>query len=150
MNVSLLKVITMLSCFIGIVCGLVALLPYLNGLAFFVLICLPSIIIVLTLMKLNVLKLESIPESLAIGGIIGFLSYIAFSIVYVPFAILLIRVFKYSSNYGVSLMLGHSNLFVILMISVFLAAFCATVNGITSLCIYYIGKFIENLNNPQQ
>ena len=144
MNVSLLKVITMLSCFIGIVCGLVALIAFGN------LIRPEGIIIVLTLMKLNVLKLESIPESLAIGGIIGFLSYIAFSIVYVPFAILLIRVFKYSSNYGVSLMLGHSNLFVILMISVFLAAFCATVNGITSLCIYYIGKFIENLNNPQQ
>ena len=150
MNISLLKVITIMSCFIGVICGLVALLPYLNGLAFFVLICLSSIIIVLTLMKMNVLKLESIPESLTMGGIIGFISYIAFSIVYIPLAILLIRVFKYSANYGVSLMLGHSNLFVILIISVFLAAFCATVNGITSLCIYYVCKFIENLNNPQQ
>ena len=150
MNISLLKVITTLSCFIGIICGFVALLPYLNGLAFFALICLTAILIITILMKLNVLKLESISESLTIGGIIGFISYIAFSIVYVPIAILLIRVFKYSSNYGVSLLLGHSNIFVIIMISIFMAAFSATVNGIASLCIYYFNKFLENLNNPQQ
>lgn len=150
MNVSLLKVITMLSCLIGFSCGLIGLLPYLNGLAIFVVIFLSSILVILTLMKLNVLRLDSIAESLTIGGIIGFISGMAFLIVYVPLAVILIRVFKYAANYGVSLALVHSNLFLIIVMSIFLAAFVATVNGLTSLGLFYLCRFMDNLNNNQQ
>jgi len=150
MNISLLKVITTLSVLIGLACGFIALLPYLNGISIFVLVCLSSIIVISILMKLNLLKFETVPESITIGGIIGFVSSIAFLVVYVPLAVLLIKVFKYAANYGVSLALVHSNLFLIIVMSIFLAAFVATVNGLTSLGIFYICKFIDNLNNNNQ
>ncbi|MBR6099495.1 hypothetical protein IKP85_07085 [bacterium] len=147
MNVSLLKVITMLSCFIGAVCGFIALLPYIGGFAFFTLMCLASVIVMIFLMKLRVLNLESVPESITIGGIIGFVSYLAFSIIYIPCTVILIRFFKYATNYGIALTLGHSNLFVIITISLFLAILSATINAFTGFLIYYIAETFKNMSN---
>lgn len=147
MNVSLLKVITILSIFIGIICGFVALLPYIGGLAFFTTLCLSSVIVIILLMNTGILKLETMPESFTIGAIIGFISYLAFSIVYIPLVILMIRVFHYATNYGISIILGHSNLFVILILSVFMAVISATINAFTAFLIYYITEVFKNMNN---
>ena len=147
MNVSLLKVITILSCIIGIICGFVALLPYLGGFAFFTTVCLSSLIVIILLMRSGVLKLDTIPESLTIGAIIGFISYLAFSIIYIPLVILMIRVFHYATNYGISIILGHANLFVILVLSIFMAVISATINAFTAFMIYYITEVFNNMNN---
>lgn len=149
MNISLIKVISILSCFLGVICAFVSLLPYISGFAFFVLMCLASVIVILLLMHLNILKLESVPESITIGGLIGFISYFAFSVIYIPMVIILIKFFQYSTNYGVSLALGHSNLFVILTVSIFLAVLSATINAFTGFLVYYISEVLKNLNSRQ-
>lgn len=147
MNTSLLKVISILSSLIGVVCGFVALLPFIGGIAFFIMMCLSSVIVIFMLMNAKVLQFDSVPECLTIGGISGFISYIAFSIVYIPLTIIMIRGFKYAANYGIALILGHSNLFVIIVLSLFMAIIAASINAFTAFIIYYITETLKNMNN---
>ena len=147
MNISLIKLISILSCFIGGICGLVALLPYIGGLAFLTVMCLASIFVISFLMYNKILQIESIPESITLGGIIGFVSFIAFSIIYIPLMVIMIRGFNYSTNYGVSIFIGHANLFIIVMLVLFLAILSATINAFTGFVVYYISELLKNMNN---
>ncbi len=146
MNMSLIKLISILSGVFGLLCGFITLLPYIGGLAFFILMCFASIIIVSFLLHSGVLVLESVPESLTIGGIIGFISYFSFSIVYIPMIILLVKVFNYTTNYGVAIFAGQANLFVILTLSVFIGIVSATINACGAFGVYYVSELLKNVN----
>ncbi len=147
MNLSLIKLIAMMSGFIGIILGFLTAVPYIGGFAFLVLICFSAIIELTILMKLGLLELESVQESSVIGAIIGFISFIAFSIIYMPLVIILLKVFKYHTNYGVSLALTNSNFWIILLISLFLAIFSATINAFTGFLTFYIRELIKDIKN---
>lgn len=149
MNISLIKLLAMMSIFIGVLCGFLTALPFIGGWVFFILICGSAIIEMGMLMKIGVLTLDSIHESAAIGGIIGFLSFIAFSIVYMPLALILLKVFNYHTNYGVALALNNSNLWIIIFVSLFLAVLSATVNAFTGFLTYYVSELIKDLNKRQ-
>jgi len=145
-NTSLLKLISIMSCLFGGICGFLSILPFVGGFVFFVLMCFASVIIILFLMRSNMLNLESTPESITVGGIIGFISFLAFSVIYMPLVILLMKVFKYYTNYGVALSLSNANLFIILVVSVFMAILCATINAFTAFLLYYITEIFKTVN----
>ena len=147
MNVSLFKLIAMMSGFVGLLCGFFALLPYLDGIAFFALIGFPAVVVMSILMKSNILRLESTAEGITIGAIIGFLSYIAFSIIYLPLIIISARVFNYSPNYSIAIFASHANIFILLMISLFIAVVSATINAFTGFLVYYLTELFKNMNN---
>ena len=147
MNVSLFKLIAMISGFFGLVCGFLALLPYLDGIAFFSLICFSAVVTMLLLMKTNILRLESTAEGITIGAIVGFISYIAFSIIYLPLVIISARFFNYSPNYSIAIFASHANLFILLMISLFIAIVSATINAFTGFLVYYLTEIFKNMNN---
>lgn len=146
MNMSLLKVISILSCFIGAVCGFLSVLPYIGSLAFLILLCFSAVIVIIFLMRVGALRLESVPESITIGGIVGFISFLVFSLIYMPLVIILVRVFHYSSNYGVAIFLRHANIFVVIVCAIFLAILSATINAFSGFLIYYITETINNLS----
>lgn len=147
MNISLFRLIAIMSGFIGLVCGFLSLLPYLDGIAFFVLICFAAVIVMGLLMKSTILRIESTAEGITIGAIIGFISYIAFSIIYLPLIIISARVFHYSPNYSIAIFASHANLFILLVISVFIAIVSATINAFTGFLVYYITELFKNMNN---
>ena len=147
MNISLMKLITMLSCFIGVVCAFLSLLPYIGGVVFFFLICFTAVVVMLILMKTKLLQIESVQESITIGGICGFLSSMAFALIYIPMVILFARVFHYFTNEGVAIFFAHANLFVVLLLSIFMAIFSATINAFTGFVVYYLTELFKNMNN---
>ena len=147
MNTSLLKLISTLSLVLGVICGILSILPFIGGIVFFVLMCLASVIIIIFLMNRNFLQLESVPESITIGAIIGFISFIGFSIIYLPLVVILMKAFNYYANYGVALSLNNANLFVILVVSLFMAILCATINAFTGFIIFYVTEILKNMNN---
>jgi len=148
-NTSLLKLISILSCILGAICGFLSLLPYVGGLVFFVLMCLASIIIMIFLMRAKLLNLESTPESITIGAIIGFVSFIAFSVVYMPLVLFFMKVFHYYTNYGVALSLSNANLFIIMVVTIFMGILSATINAFTGFLLFYITEIFKNMNNKQ-
>ena len=146
MNISLLKLITIISVIIGAVCGFLTLLPYIGGVIFFILMTLSSVIGIILLMHLGGLRFDSAAESAVIGGIIGFVSFIAFSIIYMPLVIIFLKIFKYYTNYGVALALNNANLFIIIVLSVFIAILSATINAFTGFLTYYFTELNKNKN----
>ncbi len=149
MNISLIKLIVMFSAFIGVVAGFLSVIPFIGGWIFFILMCLSAVIEMGFLIKIKVLPLDSVQESATIGGLIGFISFIAFSIVYMPLVLILLKVFKYYTNYGVALALNNSSFWIIIFVSLFMAILSATINAFTGFLTYYVSELIKNIQTKQ-
>lgn len=144
MKLSLIKLILMISAFLGITAGFLSAVPYIGGWIFFILMCFTSVIELGFLIKVGILRLDTVQESIVIGGLIGFLSFIAFSIVYMPLVLILRSVFNYYTNFGVVLALQNSSLPLIIVISVFMAVLSGAINAFTGFVTYYVSEFIRN------
>ncbi len=150
MDISLLKLILFISIFIGGLAGILTAIPYIGELAFWILLCLSAVIEMLFLIRAGVLELESVQESVTIGAIIGFVSFMAFCAVYVPIVVILLKLFKYYTNYGVAVMLGAANFWIILLLALFMAVLSATINAFTGFLTYYINEFVKTLQKNEQ
>lgn len=150
MDISLLKLILFISMFIGLLAGILTAVPYIGEVVFWVLLCLSAVIEMVFLLRTGLLELESVQESVTIGGLIGFVSFMAFSAVYVPIVIALLKFFKYYTNYGVAVMLGAANFWIILLLVLFMAVLSATINAFTGFLTYYISEFVKTLEKNEQ
>lgn len=150
MDKSLLKLILLISVFVGILGGILTVVPFVGEVAFGILLCLAAVIVMSFLLKTKLLELFTVQESVTIGAIIGFVSFLAFCIVYVPAVIILAKIFNYSSNYGVSLMLQTANFSVIFILSVFMAILSATINAFTGFLTFYVNEFLKTLNKNEE
>lgn len=146
MNHILLKQITILSAFFGALCGLITLIPFINSFSFIFLVCFIAPLVITILVKYNYLSLNSIKESVTYGSLSGFISFLAFSIIYVPITYLMMKFFNISTNYGISLMLVNANFFLLTVVSVFMAVLGATMNAFTGFLTFYIIEFLNSFN----
>lgn len=147
MDKSLLKLIILISVFLGVLFGVLTAIPYVGQIAFWVLLCFAAIIEITFLTRSKLLELYTVNESVVIGGIIGFVSFMVFCMVYVPIIVVLYKVFNYSDNYLLSLMLGNANFFIILIFSVFMSVLSATINAFSGFITFYIKEFMNKNNN---
>ena len=146
-NMTLLKLILLMSALLGIILGVAVLIPFVGGFAFFVLLCFVSPLVLGLLLKSDVLRLDNIAESAVLGGIVGFVSYITFSIFFMPVTMILSKVFNYNVNYGVTLALGNANLFIIIVVSIFMGILSATLNAFSGFLTYYVSEILKNMNS---
>lgn len=149
MNKSVLKIITLLSIFLGIVSGLLTIIPYAGKIVFWLLLVLAAPAVILFLTNQKVLEIETVRQSVVIGGLIGFVSFLAFSAVYFPAVILLARIFNYSSNYGVSMFVSHASFGLLVMLAVFMGVLAATINAFSGFVTYYLIEFNKSLKTPK-
>lgn len=150
MDKSLLKIIILIAAFNGALGGVLTVIPFAGQVAFWILLCFASVIEMVFLIKTRVLNLYTIQESITIGAIIGFVSFMVFCIVYVPIVIILMKVFNYYSNYGIAVMLGAANFGIVFILSVFMAVLSATINAFTGILTFYGKDFFNNLDNNQK
>lgn len=150
MDKSLLKLVMLVSAFIGGVCGVITILPFVGQIAFWILLCLSSVIVMTFLMRAKVLELFTVQESVTLGAIIGFVSFMAFCIIYVPAVVILMKFFNYYSNYGVSVILSSASFGVILILSLFMGVLSATVNAFTGFLTYYVKEFFNTLDKNEE
>ena len=150
MNKSVFKVIILLSIFLGIVSGVLTIVPYVGEIVFWLLITISAPIVMIFLMLHNFLEIVDVRQSVVIGSLIGFVSFLTFSAVYIPSVILLAKYIHYSSNYGVSLLLSHSTFGLIVMLAIFMGILSATINSFSGFVTYYIVEFKKSLNNNNQ
>lgn len=150
MDKSLLKLILLISAFLGCVFGILTLVPYIGEIAFWLLLCFAAVIEMTFLMKTKLLELYTVNESAVIGGIIGFVSFMVFCIVYVPAVVILYKFFNYSINYGISIILSGANFWIILILSVFMSILSATINAFTGFITYYVKECIKTLDKNEE
>lgn len=137
-NLNLFRQITILSGLFGIPAGLIALIPYLGTYSLIFEICLIAPLIIWLLVKYTNLPLNSAKDSVIIGALSGFLSFLAFCLAYVPLTVILIKFFRISSNYGVALMLNNASFFILVVLSIFMGILSATVNAFTGFLAYSV------------
>lgn len=145
MNLTLLKQIGVLSAVLGAILGVITLIPFIGSIAFVMLMCLASAIIVILMVKYEVLEMLSVKEGLTLGAIVGFISFIAFAIVYLPCVAILGNVFKLYSFYGISLIMSVGSLGVIIMLTIFVAVLSAVINAFTAFLTFYGIDLYNNL-----
>ena len=150
MNTNILKQISLLSLFLGGALGVITLIPFIGELAFWVLMCAASPIVILFMMKMEMIDIQTVKESVIIGSIIGFVSFIGFSIFYMPISVLLIKLFHYSTNYGVSLALSQASFGLIAVMVLFIGVLSATVNAFSGFLTYYGIDLYKILNKKDE
>lgn len=150
MDKSLLKLILSISAFLGVLFGILTAIPYVGEFAFWILLCFAAVIEMSFLIKIKLLDTLTVNESAVIGGIIGFVSFMVFCIIYVPVVVILFKAFNYSANYGISLMLGQASVGIILILSVFMSVLSATINAFTGFLTYYAREFMKTLDKNEE
>lgn len=150
MDKSLLKLVLLISAFVGGLGGILTFIPYIGQAAFWILLCFASVLVMAFLMRTKLLELYTVQESVTIGAIVGFVSFMVFCIIYVPAVIILLKFFKYYSNYGVALMLQEASFWIIFILSVFMAILSATINAFTGFLTFYVNEFLKTLDKNEE
>ncbi|MCI1273720.1 MAG: hypothetical protein LKG27_04720 [Clostridiaceae bacterium] len=149
MNIIVLRQLAILSLLLGGVLGIITLIPFLGTLSFIILMFCAAAIIMWFMLKVELLDISSNKESIVTGAIIGFISFIGFSIIYLPLVAILGRIFHLYMQYGISLFLGVGSFGVILMLVIFMAILCATTNAFGGFLTYYGMEFLKSIQKPE-
>lgn len=144
-----LKQVLILSALFGIALALFALLPVIVKFSIFILMTCVSLPVIILLRRAGVLEIFTVKESLCIGALCGFISFVVFSIIYLPLVYLLSSIFAISYLGGFILMLKLSSFGLMLMFTIFIAIISALCNSFTSLIYFYIVNGLETVKKDK-
>ena len=146
MNLLLLKQLAILSAFAGAVLGFVTVIPYISMISFLILIlCLSAF--VLTYLKQNdLIGLISIREGCIFGAVIGFVSFIAFSIIYTPISMILGWLIPaYTQGFLRFFMTSFGSFVVMILLMILMAGISALFNGFAGLVTAWVYELISGI-----
>ena len=138
----LLKQMGMLSSVLGLVLGVITIIPFICNFSFFALSVLSAPIILVYMKKLDMIGILDIRQGAMYGAIIGFISFVAFSVSFVPLATIIGFIYKGSYYLGVSL-LFRTGFFVLIMMVFFVALLAALMNAFSGLVTIYVYNQLE-------
>ena len=147
MNLLILKQLSILSVFAGVILGLITVIPYVSALSFFTLILFLSAFIIVYLKQNDLIGIISIKEGCLFGALIGFVSFIAFSIIYTPISMLLGWLIPSYTQGFLRFFLtgGIGSTVVMLMLILFMAGLSALFNGFAGLVTAYVYELISGM-----
>lgn len=146
MNLLLLKQLAILSAFAGAILGFVTIIPYVSAISFFVLILFLSAFIIAYLKQNDLIGLISIREGCIFGAIIGFVSFIAFAVVYTPISMLLgWLVPAYTQGFLRFFLSSFGSFVVMLLLIIFMAGISALFNAFTGLATAWVYELITGI-----
>ena len=147
MNILLLKQLSILSAFAGAILGLITIIPYISALSFFVLILFLSAFIIVYMKQNDLIGIINIREGCIFGAVIGFVSFLAFSIVYAPLSMIIGALIpSYTQGFlRYFLTGGFLSAVVMIMLIVFMAGLSALFNGFAGLVTAYIYELITGI-----
>jgi len=149
MNQLIIKQTAILSAILGGILAVLTLIPFVNGISFMLLILCVSAIIIVYMKKNDLIGILDVREGAILGGIIGFVSFIAFSIVFIPLVSILGLIIKGYYTYGILYMLQASGLFVLIMLVIFLAIISALMNAFAGLATAYVYEILSGIKKEQ-
>ena len=144
------KQILILSSLFGVALSLFALLPVVVKIAVFVLMTCVSLAVIILLRRAGALQIFTVKESLWTGALCGFVSYIVFSIIYLPLIYLLSSIFAIDYLGGFVLMLKLSSPGLILMFTIFMSIVSVMFNAFTSMVYFYVTSSIGTFKCPRK
>ena len=146
MNLLLLKQLSILSGFAGVILGLVTIVPYISLFSFLILIPCLSAFVLVYLKQNELIGLISVREGCIFGAVIGFVSFIAFSVVYAPISMLLGWLFtSYTQGFLRFFLTSFGSFIVMVLLMILMAGISALFNGFTRLVTAYVYELITGI-----
>ena len=146
MNLLLLKQLAILSAFAGAILGFVTVIPYVSALSFSILIFFLSAFILAYLKQNDLIGIISVREGCIFGAVIGFISFIAFSIIYSPISMLLGWLIPaYTQGFLRFFMTSFGSVVVMILLMILMAGISALFNGFTGLVTAYVYEVITGV-----
>lgn len=147
MNLLLLKQLTILSAFAGAILGLIGVVSYPTFVFSILVLILAMAIIVLAYLKQNdLIGIINVREGCIFGAIIGFISFLGFSIVFAPISMILgWLVPSYTLGWLRFFMGGFGTFVVMIFLIIFMAGISALFNGFGGLITAYVYELITGI-----
>ena len=146
MNLLLLKQLAILSAFAGAILGFVTIIPYVSALSFAILIFFLSAFILVYLKQNDLIGIINIREGCVFGAIIGFVSFMAFSIIYSPISMLLGWLIPaYTQGFLRFFMTSFGSVVVMILLMILMAGISALFNGFTGLVTAWVYELISGV-----
>ena len=146
MNLLLLKQITLISIFAGAILGFITIVPYLSFLSFMVLILFLSALVIVYLKRNDLIGIISVREGCIFGALIGFVSFIGFSIVYTPLSMLMGWLFSSSTQGFLRFFLTSFGSFVVMvLLMILMAGISALFNAFSGLVTAYVYELVTGV-----
>ena len=146
MNLLLLKQLSILSAFAGAILGFVTIIPYISMLSFMVLILCLSAFILAYLKQNDLIGIISLREGCIFGAVIGFVSFIAFSVVYTPISMLLGWLIpSYTQGFLRFFLSSFGSFVVMIMLMILMAGISALFNAFAGLVTAYVYELITGM-----
>lgn len=149
MNPLIVKQTAILSAILGGIIGVLTLIPFVRNFSFMILILCISAVIIVYMKKNDLIGIIDVKEGAILGAIIGFVSFIAFSIVFVPLVAIIGLIFKGYYTFGITSLLQVSGFFVLIMLVIFLGILSALVNSFSGLVTAYIYEILSGVKKEE-
>lgn len=152
MNIIILKQLAILSIFAGIALGLITIIPYISFISFMILLLFLSAFVIAYLKQNDLIGIINTREGCIYGAVIGFVSFIAFSVVYTPVSMLLGWLIpSYTQGFMRYFLNSFGSVIVMILLIIFMAGISALFNGFTGLVTAWVYELItgEKKENNQ-
>ena len=146
MNLLLLKQLAILSAFAGAILGFVTIIPYVSAISFTILIFFLAAFVLVYLKQNDLIGIISVREGCVFGAVIGFVSFLAFSIVYSPISMLLGWLIPaYTQGFLRFFMTSFGSIVVMILLMILMAGISALFNGFTGLVTAWVYELISGI-----
>ena len=146
MNLLILKQLAILSAFAGVALGLITIIPYVSFISFMILILCLSAFILAYLKQNDLIGIINTREGCIYGAIIGFVSFIAFSIVYTPISMLIGWLIpSYTQGFLRFFLNSFGSLIVMFLLMILMAGISALFNGFAGLVTAWVYEMITGV-----
>lgn len=150
MNPIIVKQTAILSAILGAILGVLTLIPFVRNFSFMLLIICISTVIIIYMKKNDLIGIIDVKEGAILGAIIGFVSFIAFSIVFIPIAAILGSIFKSYYLGWLAMLMKASGFFVLIMLVVFMGILSALMNSFSGLVTAYMYEALSGIKKEDK
>ncbi|MBQ6516095.1 hypothetical protein IJI31_02835 [bacterium] len=150
MNLLLIKQISILSALAGAAVGIIGMIPFIGGIAFLLMFLALAAFVLVFMKQKNMIGILDYKESAIYGAISGFVSFIAFSVVYIPVSSLIGLIFK-TVSFGIlrSFFTSFISFVVMIMLVFFIAILAALMNAFAGVVTAYVYEILSGFKKQE-
>ena len=146
MNLLLLKQLSILSAFAGAILGFITIIPYVSFISFMLLILCLSAFVLAYLKQNELIGIISVREGCIFGAVIGFVSFLAFAVVFTPITMLLGWLIPSYTQGFMRFFLGSFGSFIVMIfLIIFMGGISALFNAFSGLVTAYVYELITGV-----
>ena len=158
-NILLLKQIAILSAIAGSALAVVSIIPYINVFSFTILMLFLSGGVLYYMKRNNMIGIFDLREGSIFGAVVGFVSFIAFSVVFVPLYIILSLLTKgfhallsfipVHTSFLLYFFNNFGGFIVLIMLIIFVGLLSALMNAFTGLVTAYVYEALSGIKKEE-